>query len=418
MAEAENKTENQLNDLVDQNLLDEDVSILEAFGNLEKDDEGYVIDEFFGRTKVMLSAPAENQTCFKRECLNEVDNEEDERILAEIFSPRQGYNKAFTQNGSVVLQAQFPPSKKAKGENASAMPLMLGSGFFIPDAKFKRKDVLETYKSPNGGILGKLRKTRCILTAAHCVMNTSGELADKLAIYVINPKKYESARVNEETESKAGNTGDRFDRITTKVRKVNENSSLKKPEKWVKKQLGYTKVYVLPQYIQDNKLAGSDIALIVLSKPVQAVFSDIHAVIGPETKPDDVKYTCVTGYPGEDEKSYLLYKSGGFKEKGDRCTKQIQFSETHLQLGKPIGAIQYNCQTTMGQSGGCVKLDLGNHQYTVGAIHNHGEQVETQDGIKLGTGDNWGSLITTYVLEWIQEKQTGKKKGAWWRFGF
>jgi len=118
------------------------------------------------------------------------------------------------------------------------------------------------------------------------------------------------------------------------------------------------------------------------------------------------------------KKSYLLYKSGGFKEKGDRCTKQIQFSETHLQIGKAIGAIQYNCQTTMGQSGGCVKLDLGNHQYTVGAIHNHGEQVETPDGIKLGTGDNWGSLITTYVLEWIQEKQTGKKKGAWYRFGF
>jgi len=133
-------------------------------------------------------------------------------------------------------------------------------------------------------------------------MNTSGELADKLAIYVINPEKYESARVNEETERKAGNTGDRFDRITTKVRKVNEKSSLKEAEKWVKKQLGYTKVYVLPQYVQDNKPAGSDIALIVLSKPVQAVFSDIHDVIGPETKPDDVKYTCVTGYPGEDEK--------------------------------------------------------------------------------------------------------------------
>lgn len=406
MAEAENTTENQLNeDLVDQDLLDEDDGVLKPFGNLEKDDEGYINDPFLGRTKVVLSAPDQNQTFSKLECLNEVEKEEDERILADIFFPRQNYDKSFTQNGSVVLQAKF-------GKDG---PVTLGTGFFIPDEKFKGKDTIEEFKSPNGGILGKRRKTRCILTAAHCVMDSNGQLADKLAIYVINAQNYESARVKEETEKKAGNTGKRFDRINASVRKVSENSNMKRARKTWKNMLGYTKVYVLPQYVDELKPTGSDIALIVLPKHVEAVFSDIAAVITPETDPDDVRYTCVDGYPGEEKKRYLLYKSGGFKEKGSRCTKRIQFSKSSLELGKPIGAIQYNCQTTMGQSGGCVKLDLGNGKYPVGAVHNHGVQVG-QDGINLGTGENWGSLITTYVLDWIHEKQTGKSKKSWWRF--
>jgi len=423
MAEAEFKSENQLNGgVADPDMLDEDFG-LKPFGNLVKDEEGYIIDEFFGRTKVMTSAPDQNQSFsfFKKETLNDVAQEEDERILADIRYPRQNYNKSFTQNGSVVLQAQFPTSNgsSAEEESANAEPLKLGTGFLIPDKKFEGKDTIDVFSSPNGGITGKLRRTRCILTAAHCVMNSKGEMAENLAIYVINPEKYENARVKEETDKKAGNTGERFDRMNLTVRK--DWKIMRSAGKYIqRKYMGRLKIYVLPDYVDNLRPLGSDIALIVLPTAVEAVFSDIDAVIGPDTTPEDVKYTCVDGFPGEDAKSYLLYKSGGFKEKGDRGTQHIIFSKSSIQLGKPIGGIQYNCQTTAGQSGGCVKLDLGKGKYQVGAIHNCGVQVSV-DGVKLGTGENWGSLITSYVLDWIHEKQTGKSKRTWFdrlrRFG-
>lgn len=300
------------------------------------------------------------------------NDEADEREKAPIKRPAPGENPPYylTTNSSMVcIETPYV---------IDGVPMIqYGTGFFIDDPKFPNE-----IPDGSGGKNGRKKQSRFILTAAHVVMQNK-ELVERISINVPNPEIYDKDQV---LPGRAAAMADgRFRRYDIEVVKdVN--------------------VFVHPSYENGPRGRKVDIALIVLDKPVESVMNDIGSVDSGVTVADVIR-TNVTGYPGDDDKSYVLYMSNSHyydeetgemvKNDPEREVKEFEFFND--EEGSEFGKVYYTNQTTKGQSGGRVTMLLnGEDEEKVYAVHSFGS---------LKKPLNCGALITKAVYKWIRDHQ-------------